>query len=72
VIVSKNAGVAEKVLHCFKVDFWDTHEMANKILCILKYNVLRECMRNNCYREAHNFGWDKVAEQTLSVYRRAS
>jgi glycosyltransferase involved in cell wall biosynthesis len=71
VIVSKNAGVAEKILHCFKVDFWDTFEMANKIIGILQYNVLKDCMRRNCYTEVHNFGWDRVAEQTMSVYRRA-
>ena len=71
VIVSKNAGVAEKILHCFKVDFWDTHEMANKIICLLKYPVLGECMRKNSYREIRNFGWGRVAEQTISVYRRA-
>ncbi|NIO44647.1 MAG: glycosyltransferase [Candidatus Aenigmarchaeota archaeon] len=70
VIVSKNAGVAEEILHCFKVDFWDTHEMANKIICLLKYPILGECMRKNSYREIRNFGWDKVAEQTISVYRR--
>ncbi len=71
VIVSKNAGVAEKILHCFKVDFWDTFEMADRIVGILKYNVLKDCMRRNCYKEVHNFGWDRVAEQTVSVYRRA-
>lgn len=69
VIVSKNAGVAEKIMHCFKVDFWDTYEMANKIVCLLKYPVLKECMRKNCYQEIKNFGWDRVAEQTIAVYR---
>lgn len=72
VIVSKNAGVAEKMLHCFKVDHWDTYEIADKILGILRYGALRECMRKNCYHEVSNFGWDKVAEQTLNVYRRAA
>jgi glycosyltransferase involved in cell wall biosynthesis len=71
VIVSKNAGVAEKIVHCFKVDFWDTHEMANKIIGLLKYSVLKECMRKNCYKEINNFGWDRVADQTIGVYRRA-
>jgi glycogen synthase len=71
VIVSKNAGVAEQMVHCFKVDFWDTHEMANMILSLLKYNVLKDCMRKNCYKEVESFGWDKVAEKTLCVYRRA-
>jgi glycosyltransferase involved in cell wall biosynthesis len=71
IIVSKNAGVAEKIAHCFKVDFWDTHEMANQIIGLLKYPVLKECMRKNSYREINNFGWDKVAEKTIEVYRRA-
>lgn len=71
VIISKNAGVAEKIMHCFKVDFWDTHEMANKIICLLKYPILGECMRKNSYKEIINFGWDGVAEETISVYRRA-
>ncbi len=71
VIVSKNAGVAEKIMHCFKVDFWDTHEIANKVICLLQYPVLKECMRKNSYKEIKNFGWDRVAEQTISVYRRA-
>jgi glycosyltransferase involved in cell wall biosynthesis len=70
VIVSKNAGVAEKIIHCFKVDFWDTHEMANEIIGLLKYPVLKECMRKNCYKEINNFGWDRVADQTISVYSR--
>jgi glycogen(starch) synthase len=69
IIVSKNAGVAEKIMHCFKVDYWDTHEMANKILCMLDYPVLGECMRRNSFRELKGFGWDRVAEQTISVYR---
>ncbi|MFH0929523.1 MAG: glycosyltransferase family 4 protein [Candidatus Aenigmatarchaeota archaeon] len=69
VIVSKNAGVAEKISHCFKVDYWDTHEMANKIIGILDYPALGSCMRRNSYRELDGFGWDKVADQTIAVYR---
>ena len=70
IILSKNAGVAEEIKHCFKVDFWDTREMADKILGILDYSVLGECMRKNSYKEIKNFGWDKVAEQTIEIYRR--
>lgn len=69
VIVSKNAGVAEEIKHCFKVDFWDTHEMADKILGILKYPVLGECMRRNGYSEIKKFGWERTADQTIDVYR---
>jgi glycogen(starch) synthase len=69
VIVSKNAGVSETIMHCFKVDYWDTHEMANKIICMFDYPVVGECMRRNSFDELKNFGWDRVAEQTISVYR---
>ena len=70
VIVSKNAGVSERVMHCFKVDYWDTHDMANKIICMLDYPVVGECMRRNSFSELKNFGWDRVAEKTIAVYGR--
>lgn len=69
IILSKTAGVAEEIKHCFKVDFWDTREMANKILGILDYSVLGECMRKNSYKEIKNFGWERTADQTIDVYR---
>ncbi len=68
-IVSKTAGVAETITHCFKVDFWDTHEMANQVLSILKYPPLQNCMRKNGYRELQALTWDKVANETIDVYR---
>ena len=70
-IVSKNAGVAETLYHCFKTDYWDTHEMANKIVSILRYRPLQESMRKNSFRELENLNWGKVADQTIGVYRRA-
>jgi glycogen synthase len=69
IIVSKNAGVAEEIKHCFKVDFWDTHEIAKMILGILNYSVLGECMRKNSYAEIKSFGWERTADQTIDVYR---
>jgi len=69
VIVSKTAGVAEEIKHCFKVDFWDTHEMADKIIGILNYPVLGECMRKNGYTEIQKFGWNRTADQTIDAYR---
>jgi glycosyltransferase involved in cell wall biosynthesis len=70
VIVSKNAGVAERIQHCFKVDYWDTLDIANKIVCVLRYDVLGECMRENAFDELRDLSWDRVAEQTMEVYGR--
>ena len=33
-IISKQSGVSEAFENTFKVDFWDTDEMANKIIYI--------------------------------------
>jgi glycosyltransferase involved in cell wall biosynthesis len=68
-IVSKSAGVSEVLKNCFKVDFWDTDEMANKIIALLRYDSLRDAMRQSSKREIQLFTWDRVAERTLDVYR---
>jgi glycosyltransferase involved in cell wall biosynthesis len=70
VIISKNAGVSEQIKHCLKVDYWDTLEMANKIICMLKHTVLGECMRRNAIEEIRDFGWDEIAEKTIKIYER--
>ena len=36
VLISKQSGVSEVLRHALKVDFWDTDEMANKIISVLK------------------------------------
>lgn len=70
-IVSKNAGVAETIRHCFKVDYWDTLEMANEIVSVLRYDVLGDCMRRNAFEELRDLSWSGVAEKTMEVYGRA-
>jgi len=71
-IVSKNAGVAETFKNCLRVDFWDTDEMANKIVSLLRYDPLRYTLAEEGKREIELFTWDRVAEKTLSVYRAVS
>jgi len=68
-IVSKTAGVSEAFQNCLRVDFWDTDEMANKIIAILRYDALRNTINENSKREIELFTWDRVAERTIDVYR---
>jgi glycosyltransferase involved in cell wall biosynthesis len=70
VIVSKKAGVSETISNCFKIDFWDSTIMADRIIGILRYQVLAESMRRNAFNEIVDMSWEKVAEQTIDVYRR--
>lgn len=68
-IASKTAGFSEAFKNCLKVDFWDTDEMANKIISILRYEPLRKSLSVNGKQEINLFKWDNVAKNTLNVYR---
>jgi glycogen(starch) synthase len=67
-IVSKTTGIAETFKNCLKVDFWDTDEMANKIISLLKYDPLRNTIAHEGKHEINLFTWDRVAKQTIDVY----
>jgi glycogen(starch) synthase len=67
-IASKTAGVCEAVHNCLKVDFWDSDEIANKIISLLRYESLSKTLTDNGRQEIGLFTWDSVAEKTLDVY----
>lgn len=71
-VVSKQSGVSEVLSHAFKVDFWDTEETANKIISILKYSELHQCMRDNCLSEIKKSSWDNAADKCLEAYEKIS
>lgn len=68
-IASKTAGFSEAFNNCLKVDFWDTDEMANKIISLLRYDPLRRTIATEGKREVSLFTWDRVADKTIEVYR---
>jgi glycosyltransferase involved in cell wall biosynthesis len=68
-IASKTAGFSEAFKNCLRVDFWDTDEMANKIISLLRYDPLHRTLANEGKHEIDLFTWDRVAENTLDVYR---
>lgn len=70
-IVSKTSGVSERVKNCLTVDFWDTDEIASKILSILSYDALYDEMRENSITETASITWEDVARQTVGVYKKA-
>jgi glycogen(starch) synthase len=69
-IISKTAGVSEAFRNCLRVDFWDVDEMANKIISILRYQPLQSSLAENGKQEIKFFTWDRVANQTISVYKQ--
>lgn len=68
-IISKNSGVKEILTNCLEVDFWDSEEIANKILSILRYHPLEEEIIENAYQELERISWEKQAEKVFNTYR---
>jgi glycosyltransferase involved in cell wall biosynthesis len=68
VIISKQSGVAEVLTHVLKVDFWDTEEMANKIVAVLKYPPLQLTLREHGNFEVRKLQWKDSAQRCARIY----
>ncbi len=71
VIISKTSGVAEVLSHALKVDFWDTDEIANKIIAVLRHPPLSSTLREHADMEVRRLTWDDAALKCREVYERA-
>jgi glycosyltransferase involved in cell wall biosynthesis len=67
-IVSRTAGVSEILHHVCKADFWDTNEMANQMVNILRHASLAAALRENAAREAEAYTWNWTARRTAQAY----
>jgi glycogen synthase len=69
-IISKSSGCSEILSHALKVDFWDTHEMANKVISVLRYPPLSKSLAENGRNEVSVLNWEKPATQCIELYER--
>ena len=70
ILISKQSGLAETFRHALKVDFWDTLEMANKIIAVLRHKVLAQSLLANGQAEARRFRWEDSAAKVNDIYQR--
>lgn len=68
-LVTHQSGVSEVLRNCLKVDFWDTHEMANQILAVVQHDALRRELTAGAYRELNQMSWHKPARKLSEIYR---
>lgn len=68
VLVSKQSGVAEVVKNALKVDFWDTEEMSDKVIAVLKYGSLKNQLEEYGRDEAKGHSWHKAAQKCLEIF----
>ncbi len=72
VLISKQSGVSEILTHALKVDFWDIHEMANKIVAVLRHPPLQKTLREHGAFEVRKFAWTDAGQACMEVYREAA
>ncbi len=72
-ILPKTAGVAEVITNAFKVDFWDVDDIANKVVALLRYPVLRDHLSDLGLQElaTERFSLEEPARRTRDAYQRA-
>lgn len=68
VLISKQSGVSEVLDNCLKSDFWDTNDIANKIVSVLKYNELYRSLKSNGSKEVNKFNWNEPAQRCVDIY----
>jgi glycogen(starch) synthase len=69
-LVSKQSGVAEVLQNSLKVDFWDTSELANKIVAVMQNDELRDTIRDNAYIELERMTWGDTADKLIHLFER--
>lgn len=70
VIISKQSGVSEVLMHALKVDFWDVNEIANKIVAVLKYPPLQMTLRSHGNFEVRRLRWKDAAAKCQKIYEQ--
>lgn len=68
VLLSKQSGVSEIIKNALKVDFWDTDEMANQIVAVIRSEALHDELHANALREYTSHSWNESADKLLGVY----
>ncbi|MBD3318998.1 glycosyltransferase [Candidatus Woesearchaeota archaeon] len=68
IIISKQSGASEVVQNALKVDFWDVHALADKLVGVLKYPQLHEILQKRSYLEAFSFDLDTPAKKCIEIY----
>lgn len=69
-LISHQSGVSEVLSNCLKADFWDVHDMANKMIAALHYTDMHEQLKDHGKKEVYKFNWDEPARKCVNAYRQ--
>ena len=69
-IISKQSGISEVLNNCIKFDYWDTEDLAKKILMLLNNKKLYDSLRKKGFKEVKSFSWESIARETVELYNK--
>ncbi len=69
-LISKQSGISEVLKNCLKFDYWDTEDMAKKMLFLIKNEKAYNKLRTDGLKEIKDFTWDSIAKETVELYRK--
>lgn len=67
-LISKQSGVAEVLQNTLKVDFWDTHQMANQMVAAVRNPALLHDLQSNAEHELSRMSWNHAADKLFAIY----
>lgn len=70
VIISYQSGVSEILNYAMKIDYWDTHAMADAIYALLNYPAIRNMFVTYGKKEVENLRWKNSAKKVRDIYLR--
>ena len=68
VVISKQSGVSEILVHALKVDFWDIDAIADSIYGLLHYEGLSKMFRRYGKDEVDSLKWENAAIKINNIY----
>ncbi len=71
VIISNQSGVSEILKYAVKIDYWDTHAMADAIYGLLNYPSMWNMFMKYGKEEVDSLQWKNSAKNVMKVYKKA-
>jgi glycosyltransferase involved in cell wall biosynthesis len=68
VIISKQSGVSEVLVHAIKVDFWDVEAMADAIYALVNYKGISKMFAKHGEQEVNELKWDGAGLKIKHIY----
>lgn len=68
VLVSKESGVSEILSTALKSHFWDTDDMADKVISVLRHKKLQNHLSVGGREEVKTIHWKKAAQSLIALY----